>query len=285
VADKNIALMYFSGTNVTHTYAEVIRDALIDHGCGIQLFNVTAYASRQGVLPIDDYDWFIFGFPVFSDFAPSVINEWLGTLDGKGKRCTQYFTYGARTTGYSHFHTMQLLDGAGFKVMLSAEFLGRHSFNVGGWKILPDRPDERDFVVAREFAGISLDRFNQDNPAEFNLQKPLDYGRAIRAIEEQEKRVERGPTNPVRIVDDCSMCRDCETECPTQAFNADSGLSEPSSCIECMRCVYICPDEVIEVDKRVKAFYGDFLAFWNLTEDMMKAKRSKIISDSTQTAF
>ena len=88
MADCKIALFYFSATNVTHTYAGVMREALLDHGSEVQLFNVTAYASRQEPLPIDGFYGFIFGFPVFSDFAPSVINAWLPTLDGQGKRCT-----------------------------------------------------------------------------------------------------------------------------------------------------------------------------------------------------
>ena len=156
MADRNIALVYFSATNVTYIYAEVMRGALLDHDCDVQLFNVTPYAARQEMLPTGGFDGFIFGFPVFADFAPSVINAWLPTLDGKGVRCTQFFTYGARTTGYAHFHTLLLLEQAGFQVMFSAEFLGRHSFNVGGWQILPDRPNEQDYALAREFAAFSL---------------------------------------------------------------------------------------------------------------------------------
>ena len=159
MADCTIALIYFSATNVTHTYAQVIRESLLDQSCNVQLFNVTSFASRQKALLIDDFDGFIFGFPVFANFAPKIINEWLPTLDGQGKRCTMFFTYGARTTAYAHFHTKLLLEQAGFQVLFSAEFLGRHSFNVGGWRILPDRPDENDFIVARQYAALALKRF------------------------------------------------------------------------------------------------------------------------------
>lgn len=285
MADCKIALFYFSATNVTHTYAGVMREALLDHGSEVQLFNVTAYASRQEPLPIDDFDGFIFGFPVFSDFAPSVINAWLPTLDGQGKRCTLFFTYGARTTGYAHFHTKLLLEQAGFQVMFSAEFLGRHSFNVGGWRILPDRPNEQDFNVAREYVALALERFSQNAPAVFRLQKPFGYKRAMASLENQQKCTERGWTHPIRIAEECSMCRDCETECPTQAFDADMGLSDPERCIECMHCVYICPDEVLKVDERMKDAYEEFLTFWHLTEDMMNAKKSNIITEAWQTAF
>ena len=55
-----------------------------------------------------------------------------------------FFTYGGRTTGYAHFHTKLLLEQAGFQVQFSAEFLGRHTFNLAGWRVLPHRPDERE---------------------------------------------------------------------------------------------------------------------------------------------
>jgi flavorubredoxin len=93
MVDLKIALIYFSATNVTNTYAHVIREVLLEQGCTVQLFNVTAYASRQVKLPIHDFDSFIFGFPVFGDFVPSVIHSWLPTLDGQGKKCAQFFTY------------------------------------------------------------------------------------------------------------------------------------------------------------------------------------------------
>jgi NAD-dependent dihydropyrimidine dehydrogenase PreA subunit len=284
MVDCRIALVYFSATNVTHTYAQVIREALLDQGCAVQLFNVTAYASRQAPLPIEDFDGFIFGFPVFADFAPSVINAWLPTLDGQGKRCTLFFTYGARTTGYAHFHTKLLLEQAGFQVLFSAEFLGRHSFNVGGWRILPDRPDEQDFAVAREYAALALERFAQHAPVAFSLQKPFGYNRVMASLKNQQKCTERDWTHPVRIVEVCSMCRDCETECPAQAFDADVGLSDPERCIECMHCVYICPDQVLKLDEHMKDDYDDFLADWHLTDEIMNAKKSKIITAAWQAA-
>lgn len=81
------------------------------------------------------------------------------------------------------------------------------------------------------------------------------------------------------------MCRDCENECPTGAFDADTGLSDPEICIECMHCVYLCPDKVLQVDERMKAAYEGFLTNWHLTEEMMQAKQSKIITQSWQAAF
>lgn len=282
---RRIALVYFSATNVTRTYARIMGDEMREQGFEVQIFDVTAHASRQQPLPTIDFDGLIFGFPVFADFSPSVINDWLPTLDGQGKRCAQFFTYGARTTGYAHFHTKQLLEQAGFEVLFSGEFLGRHSFNAGGWRILPDRPDESDFAVARAYVELAIERFSDDAPPAFRLQKPFGYDRALVALEEQKEPAKRGWTHPVRTTETCCMCLDCETVCPTQAFDATAGQSNPQRCIECMRCVTVCPEGVIKVDDRLEGFYERFLAHWHLTEDMMAAKKSKIITEAWQAAF
>lgn len=284
MTNRRIALVYFSATNVTHAYAGVMAEAVRAHGVEPQLFNVTAYAARQEPVPLQTFDGVIFGFPVFGDFAPSVINAWLPTLEGRGQRCAQFLTYGARTTGYAHFHTKLLLERAGFQVLFSAEFLGRHSFNVAGWRVLPDRPDEQDFAVAREYVALALERLAQASPPGFRLQKPFGYPRAVAALEQPPQTTERKLTQPVRTAETCSLCRDCATECPTLAFDADTGLSDPARCISCMRCVYICPDRVIHVDQRVRDSYANFLSSWHLTEEMVSAKKSKIITEPWQAA-
>ncbi len=283
--DLKIALIYFSATNVTKTYATIIQEELLIKGCEVKLFDVTSFSSRQKTLPLDHYNAFIFGFPVFSDFAPIVINGWIPKLDGKGKKCAMYFTYGARTTGYAHFHTKLLLEQAGFKVQFSAEFLGRHTMNLAGWRILPSRPDEEDFTIAQKFADLAIDRFSNDSRKTFNLQKPFAYNIEMKFFTDLKKSTERAPNQPVRFQKDCSMCRKCEDECPNQAFNADTGLSDPLKCISCLHCMYICPDKVLKVDDKLKDYFPYFLKDWHLTEEMMEEKKSKIITEFWETAF
>jgi ferredoxin len=279
-----MALVYFSATNVTQTYAEFIRDELVRQGCATQLFNVTSYASRLAPLSLDGFDGVIFGFPIFVDFAPSVINEWLPQLDGRGMKCALFFTYGGRTTGYAHFHTKLLLEQAHFHVLFSAEFLGRHSFNLGGWKALPERPNSQDFAIARQYAALAKQRLSGDMEAAFKLQKPFGYDLVMASLEDKKETTQRQWINPVRFSEECGMCRDCEVECPTRSFDADTGLSEPRTCIGCMRCVYICPEKAITVEQ-MRSRYDMFLSNWHLTEEMMRAKKSRIITESWEATF
>jgi NAD-dependent dihydropyrimidine dehydrogenase PreA subunit len=278
-----IGIIYFSATDVSATYARTIAGALEDRGCAVTLLNVTPHAAREKDLPIRDLDGFVFGFPVFSDFSPRVVHPWLPTLRGGGRPCALFLTYGARTAGYGHFHTSGLLTSAGFRVLFTAEFLGRHSFNVAGWNIIPDRPDEQDFAVARDFAKLVVSRFSDESSSPIKIQKPFRCNESVTALENWKPPIERSPTNPVRVTPECSMCRRCENECPAKAFDAEAGVSDFTRCISCMRCVYICPDKVIKVDERVGERYADFKDSWHLTEEMMRAKKSRIFTESWQT--
>jgi hypothetical protein len=92
MTELNIAVIYLSATNVTATYAGAIQKEFENLNARANLINMTSFESRKKDLKLDAYDGVVFGFPVFSDFAPSVVNKWLAGLDGKGKKCTLFFT-------------------------------------------------------------------------------------------------------------------------------------------------------------------------------------------------
>jgi ferredoxin len=279
-----VAIVYFTATDVTGSYARAIDHEIARLGARPQLVNITPWAARQAPLDFSPYDGVIFGFPVYGDLAPSVVNEWLPCLNGQRRPCATFFTYGGRTTGYAPYHTHTLLKKAGFRLLLAAELLGRHTYNIAGWTLLPDRPNQADFLVACEFTLRFLELSALPEVPELALQKPFAYALAMADKQARKKNGERGDRNPVRT-GDCSMCLRCQTECPTAAFDADSGVSEPLKCIRCMHCVWVCPDRVLQVGAGVGRGYPQFLERWNLTEAMAQAKRSRIIAESWQATY
>jgi ferredoxin/flavodoxin len=277
------AVVYFSATNVTRSCAEAIHGELIRRGADSALVDVTPFSARSDPPPFREYGGLIFGAPVYGDFPPSVFADWLPTLAGEGKPCATFVTYGGRTPGYALYHMYELLREAGFRVRLSAEFPGRHTFNLAGWNMLPDRPDERDFETAREFAALALRRFDPGNRDAFSLQKPFGYDASIRMRREPPPSAERRWAQPVRVKE-CSLCGLCEAECPARAMDAQSGESDPAKCIECLHCVYICPEGALRTDDRLGPFYPEFLKEFGITEDILRHKQSRIIAAPWDTA-
>jgi ferredoxin len=278
-----IAIILFSGTRVTEEYAGVIRGELARLGCIAEQINVTAFAARQKPFPAADFDAFIFGMPVYADFPPSVMSEWIPTLYGGGKPCAMYVTYGGRSTGHAHYHIHTLLTQAGFRVRLSAEFLGRHTFNLAGWELMPDRPNDSDFAVAREFAVLALARFDPGSSETFSFQKTFGYDLSWNSRRNTPENSERKWTQPVRVKD-CSLCGLCEAECPAQAMNMRTGESDPAKCIECMHCMCICPDNALQADDRIRKFFPAFLKDWGMTEENLAHKQSRILTAGWQAA-
>ena len=90
------------------------------------------------------------------------------TLEGRNLKCSMFFTYGARDLELAHQVTYYLLTQANFQVVLSAQFIGKHSFSVAeGCSLAEDRLNQLDFDVATKFALQSIKRFQTN--IEFNI--------------------------------------------------------------------------------------------------------------------
>ncbi|MHA1235532.1 MAG: EFR1 family ferrodoxin [Promethearchaeota archaeon] len=268
----NYAIFYFSATGVTETISNHIATILEAEGNAVKLTNIITPESRQSQFDFSEFDACMFGFPVFGGRPPTVAEKWMKTLKGRNLKCSMFFTYGARDLEWAHQTTYYLLTQANFQVVLSAEFIGKHSFNVAkGCSLAENRPNQLDFDIATEFTLQSIKRFQTD--IKFNIDLS-DYTYKRKRI-----RKTKGPFAifyPSRSKDDCSMCYLCEKECPVKAFDATSGETKRKLCIMCMHCVTICPDKVIHVGD-ASQFFENFMKQTELTEDIVDQKRSKII--------
>ena len=203
--------------------------------------------DRQEPIDVTPHDAVVFGAPIHVRRAPRLMREWLRTLDGQGKKCAMYFTYGGFGVHPTHYSTRGILEEQHFRVVSSAEFLGTHTFNLGGWKAMEGRPDERDFAVAREYVERTYRRFaDEDENLLGELERTgyseeqLDAAEAMRF-----KVLTRLPSRGGR---ECGMCLLCEEACPAGAFRAASGEADAGKCIACLACVAHCPEQALEIN-------------------------------------
>ena len=268
----NYAIFYFSATGITETISNHIAAILEKEGNAVKLTNIITPESRRSQYDFSEFDACLFGFPVFYARPPYVADDWMKSIDGKNLKCSMFFTYGARDLEIAHQVTYYLLTQANFQVVLSAEFIGKHSFSVAkGWSLAEDRPNQLDFDIATEFALKSVKRFQLDIKFNIDLSDFTYKPKIIR-----EEKGDFSTFYPSRGKDDCSMCYLCEKECPVKAFDAISGETNRKLCIMCMHCVTICPDKIIQVGE-ASQFFENFMKQTGLTEDIVKQKRSKII--------
>ena len=270
-----IFIIFFSATGNTAKMVELIKEQLQQFGASVDVKDITSHEDRQPSLDLTSYQAVIFGFPIHANRAPRIIREWLNTLDGRNKLCSTFFTYGGFNVHPTHYSTRQILDSRGFDLVSSAEFLGKHTFNLSGWKAMVDRPNKSDFEVAKEYAEKTFKRFTGEDsgrPAEFEKtnksEKELDELEKIRFLLVSQF--------PSRLGENCSLCMDCETLCPTGAMNALEGeVRDKEICIACLRCIDICPEDALSIN--------DCSSTWPLvleklqeSEESLKNKHSKI---------
>jgi len=270
----NVLILYFSPTGNTAKIARVIEESFLKLGARVTLSDITPYTSRQNKIDLEPYQAVVFGSPIHSWRAPRVVREWLTTLDGKGRKCSMFFTYGGFGVHPTHYSTRQILQEQNFSVVSSAEFLGAHTFNIGGWKAMEGRPDESDYAVAREFAGMTYKRFiGEDDGILGELEKTAYTDEQLDSIESFRFNVLT--QLPTRRDEDCSMCSACEDVCPTGEFCAESGEADKDKCIACLACVATCLENVLEIND-MRDTWSFKLEMEKITEERLQAQKSRL---------
>lgn len=269
-----ILMLYFSATGNTEKVARVIEKQFTAMGADVTLSDVTPHASRQTRMDLTPYDAVVFGSPIHSWRAPRVVRDWLRTLDGQGKKCGMFFTYGGFGVHPTHYSTRQILTEQNFLVVSSADFLGAHTFNLGGWKAMEDRPSGPDFETAKAYAEKTWKRFTgEDDGILGELEKTQHTEEHLDAIESFRFKVVT--QLPTRNGDDCSMCMVCEESCPTGAMDAASGQADRENCIACLSCVANCPDNALQINDMAGS-WAFKLDLENATEESIKGQKSRI---------
>ncbi|MFC1716984.1 EFR1 family ferrodoxin [Candidatus Poribacteria bacterium] len=269
-----ILLMYFSATENTAKMAKVVKEGFMELGAEVDEYDITSHSDRQAEIDLKQYQAMVLGAPIHSRRAPKVVREWLRTLDGKGKKCSMFFTYGGFGAHPAHYSTRQILEEQGFAVVSSAEFLGKHTFNLGGWKALADRPDASDFHVAKEYVTKTHKRFTGEDTNTLGELEKTEHGEEqLDVFETFRFRVLT--KLPTRDGEDCSMCMLCEESCPVGAMDAEAGQAEEGKCIACLRCVADCPDDALVIND-MSDIWQLKLGKENATVESLNSKKSRI---------
>jgi len=269
-----VLISYFSATGNTEKMARVIEERFAEMGVEVTMSNMTSYTNRQEKIDLAPYDAVVFGAPVHARRAPKVVREWLRTLNGQGKKCSMFFTYGGFGVHPTHYSTRKILAEKHFRVVSSAEFLSAHTFNLGGWRALGDRPDELDFKVAKDYVELTCKRFTGEDDRMLGELEKTEYteGQLDSAEKSRFKVVTQLPT---RNGEECSMCMACEELCPTGAIEAKSGEANKEKCIACLACVSNCPEEALKIND-TSISWSHKLNMEKVTEESIKEQKSKI---------
>ena len=269
-----ILILYFSATGNTANIAKIIEEKFTEAGAEVNIINITSNTDRERRIDFQPYQAVVFGAPIHSSLAPRPVREWLRTLDGHGKKCAMFFTYGGFGVHPAHFSTRQILREQNFIVVSSAEFLGAHTFNLGGWRAMRGRPDPSDYDLAGEYAVRMYHRFSGEDAGIMGVLPESEY-----TDEQLDQRAESKfnivTKIPTRDGEECRLCMRCEQLCPTGAMNAERGQAEAGKCIACFACVANCPDHALRVNDLSESWLP-MLEKKKTDEEELKRQKSKI---------
>jgi len=273
-AYMKVLILYFSATGNTAKIAKVIEEKFKKEGVRVTMSDITSLGERQRKIDFEPYQAIVFGAPVHARRAPKAVRDWLKTLDGHGKKCSMFFTYGGFGVHPTHYSTREILKEQNFIVVSSADFLGAHTFNLGGWRAMGDRPNKLDFEVAKEYVELTYKRFTgEDNRILGEFEKTEYTEEQLDSAETSRFRVIT--QIPTRSGEECSMCLECEELCPSGAIEAESGEADKEKCIACLACVSNCPEKVLKINDTSKS-WSIKLEMEKVTEESINEQKSKI---------
>lgn len=267
-----IGLIYFSPTENTAKIAEIVKNKLDELHNEVEEFNITNYSERQKKIDLGQFEAIIFGFPIYYWRAPRLIRDWLLTLKGESKKSSVFFTYGGVNVGLAHHNIKNILTNQNFLLVSTAEFVGKHTYNLAGWNLNKSRPNQEDFEIAKDYTVKTYKRFIGEDTGTVSF-KPSHINEE--AVDRIEIMLKKEIPIPFRE-EECNMCRTCEELCPANAMDADKGKPNKRTCIRCLRCVANCPDNVLKTQNMLVQ-YQLIKKATKFTDEILNSRKSKIL--------
>ncbi|MCC8115101.1 MAG: 4Fe-4S binding protein [Bacteroidales bacterium] len=228
----------FSPTGGTKKVADIICDALGEKTLHIDL------SDPNTDFPEISCQLAVIAVPSFSGRVPSLALERLASLKGCGMPAVLVAVYGNREYEDTLLELSDAASNSGFETIAAIAAVAQHSVVPS---IAEDRPDDRDKGALAVFAEKTAAKL-----ATGSRSKPQIPGnRPFRSV---------GPATPPITNSDCEGCGICASKCPAQAISCNNPEEiNPSLCIQCMRCVAICPKKAKSLPTEKMAFIEKYL--------------------------
>ena len=163
--------------------------------------------------------------PVYAGRVPQISLERLAALKGNGQKAVAVVVYGNREYEDALLETKDALEANGFQVIAAAAFIAEHSIVRS---IATGRPDAEDEALCRQFAADVMAKADDAVPVQVPGNTPY-------------KELKPTAFHPAAS-EACVKCGICAQKCPVGAIPKDDpSRTNNDLCINCMRCVEVCP--------------------------------------------
>jgi len=241
---KNMAVIFFSPTGSTRKIAYTIsKETNIED---INYIDLTNPKIRETGISVEA-EIIIFGFPVYEEYIPHFIYEYLSLCTFNCQKCLIFSVYGNIGFGLSLKQMHKLLSEKGLSIILAAAFVAEHSFSNKNIGLAVGRPTSEDLKVAKSLAQEFIKRITlEENALDLNkIPGKLPFMARI-----LPKNSAKYFTQTPVINKNCVGCKKCINLCPRGAINESYEIEE-NKCIRCFACVKKCKFDAREINYKI----------------------------------
>jgi len=249
-----ITIIYFSGTGNTWFVAKSLKESFIDKGIEAQYLSIEDPEIQNPESLkwiIESSDKVVIGYPIYGSIAPRPMVSFIENLPEMKEKSISVFSTVALASGDGPVVYRRLLENKGYRFDTGFEFKLSNNFNVPGFPdVLPvgssDKIEERN-EKAKRHATKMVDSILSGKG---KIQGDHIFGKFLGNI--QRKHVDDLIVQFNRSLyvehSKCVNCNKCVKICPVNNITDLSGqIHINQRCAACMRCYHFCPTQAINV--------------------------------------
>lgn len=267
MAKKNLYLVYFSPSGSTEKIVKMIGEEIANLGeFEIKKINLLRKENREKIHNFTKDDLVIFGCMSAGKLF-TLSDEMFACLKAQNTPFIGVVTYGNAYYGIAIKEMSERALNSGFSVVSLGAFIARYSMLKG---LADTRPDENDKQIIKNFAKASYEKFLR---GDLNVHDELktgwgDWEMGKQVVAYREEHPEVPYTLPPEykakeFTPDCTECKICVKNCPTDAIDIENKAFDLQKCISCYSCVNRCPQKAIkpvpcaEFEQIINSFVAD----------------------------